>query len=91
MTATTIPFNINDCVRVRLTPHGHKIVREQFRKLNAMLPITADVKFTPPRDDADGWSRWQMWRLMQTFGEHIKLAGPVPFETSIEFELDEQP
>lgn len=87
MTTTTVPFNVNDYVRVKLTPHGHRIVRERFRKLNAMLPMTADLKFTPPKEDAEGWSRWQMWSLMQTFGEHMLLAGPNPFETSIEFEV----
>ncbi len=89
MKTTMVPFNVNSYVRVKLTPHGHKIVRERFRKLNAVLPVTADLRFTPPKEDSDGWSRWQMWSLMETFGAHVGLALPISFETSIEFEVEE--
>ena len=86
MTKTFIPFNINYTVRVKLTDHGRKIHRERFRKLNASLIITANLKYSPPDEDADGWSRWQLWSLMADFGEHIGICRTPPFETDIEFE-----
>lgn len=89
MTTRMVTFNINDCVRVKLTPHGHEIVRKRYEKLKAALPVTANFKFTPPKEDSDGWSRWQVWSLMETFGEHVGLALPIPFKTSMEFEVKE--
>lgn len=77
-------FNINDHVRVKLTDHGREIVHAHRQKLSAMLPIPLPA--TQNQEDADGWSRWQLWSLMEIFGEHIHLCGPLPFETTIEFE-----
>lgn len=35
-------------------------------------------------EDENGFSQWQMWRLFETFGEHIFLGCEPPFETEIE-------
>jgi hypothetical protein len=62
-------FNVNHEVRVRLKERGRAIVAEERPH---------------KRVDADGWSTWQLWDLMQCFGPHIVFGGPVPFETNIE-------
>ena len=86
MTKTFVPFNINETVRVRLTDFGRKVHRERFRKLNAQIPLSADLKYTPPKEDDEGWSEWQMWVLIDTFGEHIGMCKQQPFQTNIEVE-----
>lgn len=86
MRKTFMPFNINDYVRVRLTDFGRKVHRERFRKLNAQIPLYADLKYTPPKEDENGWSEWQMWCLIDTFGEHVGLCKEQPFETRIEIQ-----
>lgn len=62
--------NINDYVLVRLTDVGKEILRKKG--------------FSLPKEDADGWSKWQLWSLMNTFGEYTQLGKDVPFETEIE-------
>lgn len=47
-------ININDVVRVRLTASGRATV------------LAAKGKSI--REDVDGWSTWQLWDLMHTFG-----------------------
>jgi len=84
-----ICFNVNEIVRVRLTEHGRKIHRERYRKFNSRLPLTAKNKYTPPREDSEGWSRWQLWALMEIFGEHCGLLKTEPFEGIIEFVLQQ--
>lgn len=74
-------FNINDSVKVKLNDRGREILKQQHELLFKDIPR---YKFTPPREDAEGWSKWQMWDLMQTFGPHISLGSKVPFETEIE-------
>jgi len=85
MTSETIKFNINQTVRVKLTEHGRRIHR-QFRELNARLPLKGTFKYTPPKEDEEGWSRWQLWELMERFGEHCGMCKTLPFETEIELD-----
>lgn len=86
MAKTFIPFNVNDTVRVRLTDVGRKIHRARFRKLNAQLPLQAELTYSPPKEDENGWSEWQMWILINTFGEHVSVCKEPPFETNIEIQ-----
>lgn len=76
-----LKLNVNDTVKVRLTNSGklahrraHDELRRQFPKLR---------KYSPPKTDADGWSEWQLWHLMQAFGPVISLGSEPPFETTI--------
>ena len=81
-----IKFNINEMVRVRLTDYGRKIDRERFEKIKADTGHSLSYK---PKKESDGWSRWQMWVLMETFGEHCTW-GELPFETNIILEIPDR-
>ena len=35
--------------------------------------------YTPPAEDEEGWSRWQLWALMDVFGPHMSLGVESPF------------
>ena len=69
-----LKFNVNEKVWVRLNDHGKQLLGDT-RKFSAT-------------EDADGWSRWQLWDLMATFGPHIYLGCRVPFETDIRLTAD---
>lgn len=79
-------FNINDNVKVRLREPGRQIHRAWIDDLNQTIKARGGKGFdyTPPREDADGWSTWQLWSLMQTFGPYMSLGLDPPFETWIE-------
>ena len=83
-------FNINNYVRVKLNDRGKKILREQHEKFIADNPRISDEfkEFKLPIDD-DGWSKWQMWKLFETFGQHMWLGCVIPFETEIEIITNE--
>jgi repressor LexA len=68
-------INLNDKVRVKLNDLG----REIHKKENDDHP-----EYQPPEEDENGWSEWQLWTLMRTFGPHMNLGVKVPFETTIE-------
>jgi hypothetical protein len=80
-------FNINDNVRVRLTDEGRAIHRKIWDDLRAEHPLVGP--YTPPKEDADGFTRWQLWRLMQDFGPAIRMGFRPPFEPDIEVEVAE--
>lgn len=64
-----LKFNINEYVWVQLNERGKQIL--------------GDTRKYTATEDADGWSRWQLWDLMATFGPHIYLGCLMPFETTI--------
>lgn len=76
-------FNVNNYVRVRLTSYGKEILRKQFDEMHEKFP-SAFREFALPKEDSEGWSEWQMWYLMEKFGDYIRLGGDVPFETEID-------
>jgi len=63
-------LNVNSTVRVKLTDHGRAVYQKHWGE--------------PPKEDADGWSTWQLWVLMQAFGPHITFGFTSLFDPEIE-------
>lgn len=82
-------FNINHKVRVKLTKMGHAIHRANHMKLYMGYPSNSWPTYNSPEEDANGWSTWQLWKLMREFGSHMYNGAEVPFETEIEL-LEDQ-
>ena len=79
-------FNINDVVRVKLTDRGREAHHEWHNRLfRDYLPQNP---FVPRKEDADGWSVWQLWYLMWVFGDQIRRP-PLLFDTTIELVEDD--
>jgi hypothetical protein len=91
MNKKLVPFNINDYVRVKLTDYGRYIHMRQFYENYSGVHTLGEkqsIKYSPPKEDREGYSRWQLWNLMSTFGEYMGLGFENLFETSIEFEIE---
>ncbi len=74
-------FNVNDKVRVKLTDHGRQALRRRHADLwDGISPH----QYEPPKEDAEGWSEWQMWDLMESLGHMWYMGGPPPFDTTIQ-------
>lgn len=80
-----VKFNINDYVLVKLTPLGRVIHKANHIELFENAKFRPD--YTPPKEDADGWSKWQMHDLMSQFGHQLQLGFDIPFETTIQIEV----
>lgn len=78
-------FNINHNVRVKLTDFGRQILREKFDETMEEFPHLT-LNYTPPVEDAEGWSRWQLWCLMSELGSHLNMGCKLPFLPEIEIE-----
>ena len=80
----TIPFNINDQVKVRVTAVGHRALKsDHFELFRERGHTRAMELYTSPREDTDGWSTWTMWDLMRSLGPHMRMGDPSPIETTI--------
>lgn len=78
------PFNINRRVRVKLTDKGRHYLCEEHIKFWA--EAGRPMEYRAPKEDADGWSEWQLWDLMNRLGGACTMGFRIPFETTIEFE-----
>jgi hypothetical protein len=76
-------FNVNHNVKVKLTDAGRRAHRKNHDDLLAKWPTDEKPEYRPPEEDAEGWSTWQLWRLMQEFGPHLYNGCDVPFETEL--------
>jgi hypothetical protein len=76
-------LNINDTVRVKLTGHGRAVLLKD--DINRYTPAAGTKPtYTRIKEDAEGWSSWTLWVLMQTFGPHMEAGFNNCFDTTIE-------
>lgn len=71
-------FNINDCIKVKLTAKGKKIIQEDYEQLCASYP-NLDIKMRYV-EDADGYTEFQLWDFMRLFGSHLYCGSPCYIE-----------
>ena len=79
--------NINEPVRARLTALGRKtlaVLRAAFNEKIAERFPGVETRLPLAVPEVDGWSEWQLWVLMETFGEFCGIGMPLMFETEIE-------
>lgn len=78
-------FNINSNVRVKLTDHGRAVNKASWDAL--FVDAAFKPEYSPPQEDGDGWSKWQLWSLMGRFGECMSPGATLCFETEILIEV----
>ena len=89
----TITFNLNESVRVQLTPAGRQFHCASHYNFWAEHCPGNPHDYTPPKEDAEGWSTWQLHSLMSIFGGAIRLGhGPndLPFALNIQLDVSGQ-
>lgn len=75
-------FNINNFVYVKLTEKGKQELRRQAKELQKEIPQIKHY-YELPKEDEDGWSKWQLHVLMKTFGHMMQLGMDMPFDADI--------
>lgn len=79
-------FNINNNVYVRLTDYGRKIHRNIYNAIAKEYAGKLPWAYKAPKEDKEGWSKWQLHDLMNIFGEFMVMGCELPFETTIRIE-----
>lgn len=81
-------FNINNDVRIKLTDEGIKIYKSMWQEIIKRLPKEAKnrmKKFMEPEIDEEGYSRMQLWEVMNIYGKYMYNGNVnIPFETEID-------
>lgn len=68
-------INLNDTIKVKLTPYGAEIYYKQFDKLNKQYEKEI-CKPCMPMIDKDGYTKFQLWHFIELYGEHIGICKP---------------
>lgn len=74
-------LNINQNIKVKLRESGLKELERQHDGFSSS--IKSSVSFNPPLVDKDGYSTFQLWDLMSTFGHMIDLGSALPFDAEM--------
>lgn len=74
-------FNINNYVKVKLTEEGVRILESQYNEM--LMQMTPEARksmgpFKRPKVDKKGYSKFQLWVLMNHFGEYMYNGNPNP-------------
>lgn len=68
-------INLNDIIKVKLTPLGADIFYHQYDKLNKDYK-RAIIEPHLPKVDEKGYTKFQLHHFMELYGEHIGMAKP---------------
>ena len=80
-----IEFNVNNYVKVKLNEAGLNELKRQHYELSKVIPNLRE--FRVPKTDQDGYSKWQLHSLMNTFGHMMTLSNEVAFDAVIKIEI----
>ncbi len=80
-----IDFNINDWVHVKLNQVGKDELKKQWQEYHELYP-KAFPTFSLPKEDAEGFSKWQLHTLMSVLGHKCTLGLEPPFDTAIKID-----
>ena len=69
-----VRINLNDNIKVRLTNLGKDIYYHQFDDLYKILTNIGEPTF--PKEDADGYTEFQLWYFIELYGKHIGMMKP---------------
>lgn len=71
-------INLNDRIKVKLTPLGVKIYYHQHDELNKKIKENGGTQLEPrmPEIDKDGFTEFTLWHFMELYGEHIGMCKP---------------
>ena len=71
-------LNLNDNVKVKLTPLGADIYYHQFDELNKTLIAKGVKPVTPhmPKIDESGYTLFQLWNFIHLYGAYLDIASP---------------
>lgn len=73
-------LNINDGIRVRLTPHGLTVLAEHYDRIRDQLPVSMRGLLKPTEAAADGQHTFLLWELLAIFGASSGNGFPDVFE-----------
>lgn len=69
-------INLNDNIKVKLTPLGAEIYYHQYDELNKHIKKNGGTGLEPrmPQIDKDGYTKFQLYHFIKLYGGHISMC-----------------
>ena len=69
-------LNLNDRIKVKLTPLGAEIYYHQYDEVNKRIKENGGTELEPimPQIDKDRYTEFQLWHFVELYGEHIGMC-----------------
>lgn len=82
--------DINEYVKVKLNDDGHAILKRERDELNAHIRERGGKGLPDyePKVDKNGYTSFQFWVFMKTFGQYVDAGMESPFQHDITFSSD---
>lgn len=89
--AKTIPFNLNDNIKVKLTEIGYQHLADMHNELVGIIPnwIMVDSSFYKNMADKDGYTTFQAWEFIYKFGNKTGNGYPQYYLLDVLLEVEE--
>ena len=68
-------INLNETIKVKLTPYGAEIYYKQFDELNKKYEREICKPYMP-QIDKEGYTEFQLWNFIELYGQHIGMCKP---------------
>ena len=71
-------INLNQQIKVKLTPFGVEIYYHQNDELNKKIKENGGTQLEPrmPEIDKDGFTKFKLWYFIELYGQHIGMCKP---------------
>lgn len=76
-------FNINNNLRVKLTEFGKQMLEQDYNEFWSSHGKLDKFLYEPPKEDEDGYVKFQGWVLFEKLGKYCGLGCELPFDIAI--------
>lgn len=78
-------FNLNETILVKLKDEGYQILADQWNRIVDFSPSLGrrSAEYYKNLSDSEGYTKFQAWDFIQTFGPYTSLGTIAPYDTTI--------
>lgn len=82
-------FNLNDPIYVKIFEDGYQYMADRDNEFLAMMKMPLhSVSHYRKKADETGYTKFQAWEFIQTFGPVVKMGGKQYFDINILLEIN---
>lgn len=69
-----VKINLKEKIKVKLTDYGKVVYYKRLEELNRKLGSI--FKLCLPKEDEEGYTTFQLWVFMETYGQYMNMTTP---------------
>ena len=78
-----LKFNINSSIKVKLNEQGYQVLVDKYNEFVIPNSEPKTIEYFEKRSDRNGYTTFQLWDFMATFGPETRMGGNMKYSTDI--------